>query len=62
MSQDDSYGRPWDFFRTRRSLLLREVQAVWQKAVYIGYDSMFFGDLKTLISLKLLQNMLKDVS
>ena len=28
----------------------------------IGYDSMFFGDLKTLISLKLLQNMLKDVS
>ena len=44
------------------TLLLREVPAVWQKAVYIGYDSMFFGDLKTLISLKLLQNMLKDVS
>ena len=36
--------------------------AVWQKAVYFGYDSMFLGDLKTLISLELLQNMLQDVS
>ena len=62
MLKDVSQGRPWDFFSTWRSLLLRMVPAVWQKTVYIGYDSMFFGDLKTLISLKLLQNMLKDVS
>ena len=34
----------------------------YSKAVYFGYDSMFLGDLKTPITLKLLQNILQDVS